>query len=108
MGKIQLTESQYKRLKERLVNNMLNEADAGSVVGTTAQGAIMGNMIVPGAGAVVGGAIGLAYGLISGSGGSYDGVKKMFDACNKTGMGKSTLNGGSLDSIAKQIYNAVS
>jgi hypothetical protein len=58
-------------------------------------------------GAVAGGVIGAAYGLIAGAGGSYSGVQKIFQACKATGLGKSTMNGGVLDGISKQIKTAI-
>lgn len=91
MGKVILTESQYQRLKKRLINNMINEADYGGVV----------------TGLVAGGLIGAAYQLYRAAGGSYDGVKAMFDACNASGVGASTMPGGTLDSIARKLYDAV-
>lgn len=91
MGKVILTESQYQRLKKRLINNMINEADYGGVL----------------TGLVAGGLVGAAYQLYRAAGGSYDGVKAMFDACNASGVGASTMPGGTLDSIAKKLYDAV-
>jgi len=92
MGKVILTEGQYQRLKKRLINNMINEADYGGVVG----------------GLLAGGLVGAAYKLYTASGGSYDGVKAMFNACNASGVGASTMAGGTLDSIASKIRTAIS
>lgn len=91
MGKVILTESQYQRLKRRLINNMINEVDMGSV--TT--------------GFLLGGVVGAAFNAVRSSGGSRDGVNALFNACSATGMGKPTLGGGTLDSIASQIHTAV-
>lgn len=91
MGKVILTEGQYQRLKKRLINNMINEADYDSVA----------------AGMVAGGLVGAAYQLYRAAGGSYDGVKAMFNACNASGVGASTMGGGALDGIASQIHTAI-
>lgn len=99
MGKIQLTENQYERLKKRLIN----EVDTGKLLSNTAQGALIGSTILPGAGAPIGAAIGAAYSLISGSSGSKNGVEKIFDSCSKSGMGKSTMNDTTLDSITSDL-----
>jgi len=88
-------------------------AATGGLYGA-ATGAAIGS-VVPVVGTAVGAAVGTVYGAVTGaaagfvlsSGGSYDGVKKIFDACNKSGMGKSTMNGGTLDSISKKLYDAV-
>lgn len=107
MGKVILTESQYQRLKKRLINNMINEADEDYVALSTASGAGMGWAVGGPVGAIPGALIGAAFGLLSGSGGSYDGVSKIFAACRASGVGKTTMGGGSLDSIASQIRNAI-
>ena len=74
-------------------------------------GAAIGTAILPGAGTAAGGIIGavvgLAAGLVRSSGGSYEGVIKIFDACKTNGMGKSTMNGSTLDLISKKLYDAV-
>jgi len=88
-------------------------AATGYVYGA-ATGAAIGS-VVPVAGTAVGAVVGAALGVVTGaaagfllsSGGSYDGVKKIFDACKTNGMGKSTMNGGTLDSISKKLYDAV-
>jgi hypothetical protein len=85
----------------------LDEADAGDVGSKALTGAATGAAIAGPAGAVAGAVIGAAYGLIAGSGGSYAGVKKIFDACNASGLGKSTMGGGTLDSISKQVRTAI-
>jgi len=87
MGKVILTEGQYQRLKKRLINNMVEQYDAGKL--TTAL--------------ALGGVGGLALQMLQGSSGSMNGVKKIFDACSQSGMGKSTMNGSTLDSIAKDL-----
>jgi len=69
----------------------LDEADAGAVA----------------TGLALGGVAGAALAYVNSSAGSYNGVKKIFDACNASGMGKSTMNGGTLDSISKQVRTAV-
>ena len=84
----------------------LDEADTGSVLGGAAAGAAIGSSI-PLVGTIAGAVIGGALGLIRGSGGSYNGVKKIFEACNASGMGKSTMGGGTLDSISKRVRTAI-
>jgi hypothetical protein len=77
--------------KTDMYETELDEADAGAV----ATGFLLGG---------VGGAA-LAY--VNSSSGSYTGVKKIFDACRQSGMGKSTMNGGTMDSIASKIKTAI-
>lgn len=85
----------------------LDEADAGDVGSKALTGAATGAAIAGPAGAVAGAVIGAAYGLIAGSGGSYAGVEKIFQACKASGVGATTMNGGTLDAIAKKLYDAV-
>jgi hypothetical protein len=77
--------------KSDMYETELDEVDAGAV----ATGFLLGG---------VGGAA-LAY--VNSSSGSYTGVKKIFDACRQSGMGKSTMNGGTMDSIASKIRTAI-
>lgn len=84
----------------------ISEADTGSVLGGAAAGAAIGSAI-PVVGTIAGAVIGGALGLIRGSGGSYSGVEKIFQACNASGMGKTTMDGGTLDSISKQVHDAI-
>ena len=117
MSKVLITESQYNRLKETLIENVINE-DAGNSLSNAATGAFVGaetgaaiGSIVPIAGtaigAVVGGVVGAAAGLLMSSSGSFDGVKKIFQACSAKGMGKSTMNGGTLDAISAGLRKAI-
>jgi hypothetical protein len=76
-------------------------ATAGTLVGPV--GTVAGALV----GGILGGVFGAAAGILYGSGGSYDGVKKIFDACKTKGMGKSTMGGSTLDSITKKLYDAV-
>ena len=69
----------------------LDEADAGAVT----------------SGFLLGGIGGAALAYVNSSSGSYTGVKKIFDACKQSGMGKSTMNGNTMDSIASKIRNAI-
>jgi hypothetical protein len=73
-------------------NSELDEADAGAVA----------------TGFMLGGIGGAALAYANSSSGSYTGVKKIFDACQQSGMGKSTMDGGTMDSIASKIRTAVS
>lgn len=107
MGKVILTEGQYQRLKRRLINNMINEADAGATLSYAAAGAATGAALGGGIGAIPGALIGAAYGLFASSGGSKSGVEAIFNACNAKGVGGSTMNGGTLDSIASKIRTAI-
>ena len=92
MGKVILTESQYRRLKKRLINIQLNEQDSGGLV----------------SGLLLGGLVGLAYQAYQGfKGGSYSGVKALFSVCASTGVGPTTMAQGSLNSISKTLYDAV-
>lgn len=84
----------------------ISEADTGSVLGGAAAGAAIGSAF-PVVGTIAGAVIGGALGLIRGSGGSYSGVEKIFQACNASGMGKTTMDGGTLDSISKQVHDAI-
>lgn len=92
MGKVILTEGQYERLKKKLINNMINEVDAGSVA----------------TGFMLGGVTGAALAFINSAAGSRAGVQKMFQACSAKGMGKSTMAGSTLDEIAAKIREAIS
>jgi hypothetical protein len=110
MGKIQLTEGQYERLKKNLINNTINEGEQlSTTLGYAGKGAAMGLLTGPLApiAVPVGGLIGAAYGYLEGAGGSFEGVKKIFQACNKSGVGKPTINNNTMDSIAAQIHKAV-
>ena len=92
MGKVILTESQYRRLKKRLINIQLNEQDSGGLV----------------SGLLLGGLVGLAYQAYQGyKGGSYTGVKALFSVCASSGVGKTTMAQGTLNSIANSLFNAV-
>ena len=92
MGKVILTESQYQRLKKRLINIQLNEQDSGGLV----------------SGLLLGGLVGLAYQAYQGyKGGSYTGVKALFSVCASSGVGKTTMAQGTLNSIANSLFNAV-
>lgn len=85
----------------------ISEIDTGSALGGAAAGAAIGSAF-PVVGTVAGALIGGALGLIRGSGGSYNGVEKIFQACKNTKeIGKSTMAGATLDSIAKGVYDAV-
>ncbi len=77
--------------KSDMYETELDEADAGAVV----------------TGLALGGVMGAALAYVNSSSGSYNGVKKIFDACNASGMGKSTMGGGVLDSISKQVRTAI-
>ena len=92
MGKVILTESQYQRLKKRLINIQLNEQDSGGLV----------------SGLLLGGLVGLAYQAYQGfKGGSYSGVKALFSVCASTGVGKTTMSQAALNNITKSLYDAV-
>lgn len=92
MGKVILTESQYRRLKKRLINIQLNEQDSGGLA----------------SGLLLGGLVGLAYQAYQGyKGGSYSGVKALFSVCASAGVGKTTMAQGTLNSIANSLFNAV-
>lgn len=78
--------------KTDMYETELDEADAGAVV----------------TGLMLGGVAGAALAYANSSSGSYTGVKKIFDACSQSGMGKSTMDGGTMDSIASKIRTAVS
>jgi hypothetical protein len=85
----------------------LSENDLGSVGAGAAAGAAIG-AYVGGVGAIPGALIGGAIGYLRGSGGSYKGVEAIFNACKKSSeVGKSTMAGGTLDGIAKGVYDAV-
>jgi hypothetical protein len=70
----------------------LSEADAGAVL----------------TGLALGGIGGAALAYMNSSGGSADGVKKLFGTCSQSGVGKSTMDGGTLDGIASGVRAAVS
>ena len=80
-------------------------ASTGAAIGSVVP--VVGTAVGAALGGIMGAATGAAAGLLYGSGGSYNGVKKIFDACETKGMGKSTMNGGTLDSISKKLYDAV-
>lgn len=108
MGKIIITERQYKKLKKFLIEREINEQTrTAETLRGAAVGAAVGSAVpVVGtvAGAVIGGA--LAY-LRGASSGSYEGVMKIFGSCNKSGVGKTTMQGSVLDGIAAEIRTAV-
>lgn len=70
----------------------LSEADAGAVL----------------TGLALGGIGGAALAYMNSSGGSADGVKKLFGTCSQSGVGKSTMDGGTLDGIASGVRAAIS
>jgi len=111
MGKVILTESQYRRLKKRLINIQLNEQDTGGLAGGAVGGAIVGATVgsaLGPVGTVLGGLAGLAYQAYQGfKGGSYSGVKALFSVCASTGVGKTTMSQAALNNISKALYDAV-
>jgi hypothetical protein len=102
MSKILITESQYEKLKETLIENVINE-DAGNYLQNAATGAATGFMVA----GPIGGVIGAAAGLLLSASGSQEGVTKIFQACKAKGMGQSTMAGGTLDAIAAGIRKAI-
>ena len=80
-------------------------ASTGAAIGSVVP--VVGTAVGAALGGLIGATTGAAAGLLYGSVGSYNGVKKIFDACETKGMGKSTMNGGTLDSISKKLYDAV-
>jgi len=107
MGKVILTEGQYQRLKKRLINNMINEVDYGSIASGALAGGAAGAALGL-AGIVPGAMVGVAANMLRGAGGSRGGVMKMFSACKSQGVGKSTMAGSTLDEIAAKIHEAIS
>jgi len=108
MGKIIITERQYKKLKKFLIEREINEQTrTAETLRGAAVGAAVGSA-VPVVGTVAGAVIGGAWAYLQGSSGeSYEGVKKMFDACKQPGVGQSTMQGAVLDQIAAEIRKAV-
>ena len=100
--------------KQVLVNEMGGMVDQGTIGSHALAGAAMGTAmgsVVPGfgnlVGAVVGGVVGAAAGLIAGASGSKLGVATIFNACHAKGMGKSTMDGGTLDQITDEVFFAL-
>ena len=98
---------QGKRDWGRVGTGVATGAATGALLGSFVPVPLLGTVVGAGIGAGIGFLTGAASVLLSDSNGSYNGVKKIFDACKTKGMGKSTMNGGTLDSISKKLYDAV-
>lgn len=90
---------------------VISEQDAGSVMGLAAAGALAGAGAGAGVfsvpGAIIGGAAGLIFGLLSNSTNS-DGAKKILQACtNKQTVGPGTQSRQQLNAIADGLNKAI-
>jgi len=85
----------------------LDEGDLGNITSNMAIGAVTGSFI-PVVGTVAGAVIGASLGYLMSSSGSYEGVKKIFQACKVKGsVGKSTMSQREMGQIAGDLYNAI-
>ena len=97
--------------KQYLSEQELDEADMGNVASNAASGAIIGAawgggvFSVPGA--IIGGAVGAIYGLLSNSN-SSDGAKKILQACTNTKLvGPASQTRQQLNAIADGLNTAI-
>jgi hypothetical protein len=94
-------------LEKKSNKKMITEADWGAVGADAAGGAMLGTAIAPGIGTAIGAVVGAAWGYFSNSGGSYDGVSAMFNACNTSGVGEPSMADSELSARASNIRAAI-
>jgi len=97
--------------RQYLSEQELDEADMGNVVSNAASGAMIGSALGVGAfsvpGAIIGGAVGAIYGLLSNSN-SSEGAKKILQACSDTKLvGPASQTREQLNGIADRINAAI-
>jgi len=97
--------------RQYLSEQELDEADMGNVVSNAASGAMIGSALGVGAfsvpGAIIGGAVGAIYGLLSNSN-SSEGAKKILQACTNTKLvGPASQTRQQLNAIADGLNTAI-